>query len=257
MKKATYIYIGSVLLAGALTLAVLMHRETTPVVPDANSLTFSNTQTWNEKLLPLTIQRPNIVPDVYARVTLTKPPLNDSETTSAELAQLHQLISERKAGHEEIVQEMDLDTTYFGTYTFADVTNASTHPATRELLHTTLKELDPVLFYYKNAFDRVRPHKLDTGLTTDIEVPGHPAYPSGHATQSYFIARILSELDPERGDAYIESAYRIAHNREIAGLHYPSDSEAGRSLAQQYLVLLKETAWYKEQFEKAAKEWRE
>ncbi len=33
-------------------------------------------------------------------------------------------------------------------------------------------------------------------------------------------------------------ARRIARNREIAGLHYPSDSEAGKTLANESLDLL-------------------
>jgi acid phosphatase (class A) len=51
-------------------------------------------------------------------------------------------------------------------------------------------------------------------------------------------------------------AARIGRNREIAGLHYPSDTEAGKKLAQDILPFLKETAEYKELISLAAEEWQ-
>ena len=47
-----------------------------------------------------------------------------------------------------------------------------------------------------------------------------PAYPSGHAFQSYYLARVLSIQFPEKKEKLIQMARRI-----IAGLHFPSDRD--------------------------------
>ena len=50
-------------------------------------------------------------------------------------------------------------------------------------------------------------------------------------------------------------AWRIARNREIAGLHYPSDSAAGKKLAADILPYLQGTAEYGAVLTLAQKEW--
>jgi membrane-associated phospholipid phosphatase len=63
-------------------------------------------------------------------------------------------------------------------------------------------------------------------------------------------------------------AARIARNREIAGVHYPSDSKAGADLAAQAVPLLRQPlpplspgspnpakSWYQQVFEAAQAEW--
>ena len=45
------------------------------------------------------------------------------------------------------------------------------------------------------------------------------------------MAYLAAELDPEHTDAYFASALAIAQNREVAGLHYLSDTAAGKLLA--------------------------
>ena len=96
---------------------------------------------------------------------------------------------------------------------------------------------EPVIMYFKKRFDRVRPRALDTRVRPSIEPPGHPAYPSGHATQAYYIGLYLGKKHPERADAFMQTADTVARNREWAGVHYPSDTTAGRQLAEQLFVL--------------------
>ena len=82
----------------------------------------------------------------------------------------------------------------------------------------------------KYHYDRVRPNYLDTTLEPSISVPGHPAYPSGHATQAAAIALVLGCVDPDNKAEYILN--RVGYNRELGGVHYPSDSVAGEKLAE-------------------------
>jgi membrane-associated phospholipid phosphatase len=124
---------------------------------------------------------------------------------------------------------------------------------------------------YKAYYKRVRPSVLMPGLTVPFGPPGHPAFPSGHAFLAHLLALMLLEIqginqrfgvlrdrpnsnppapvDWELGQVLrkpvwadlngtepiasplLTLARRIAVNRERIGMHYPSDSMAGRHLA--------------------------
>jgi membrane-associated phospholipid phosphatase len=99
---------------------------------------------------------------------------------------------------------------------------------------------------------RPRPSQLSPVLLPPIEVPGHPAYPSGHATEAYLLAACLGEVMPTAASQPAPSpsapgvlppllamAQRIARNREVLGLHYPSDSAAGKIIATETFALLR------------------
>jgi membrane-associated PAP2 superfamily phosphatase len=61
----------------------------------------------------------------------------------------------------------------------------------------------------------------------------HPSFPSGHALQSWLIARCLTKVIYDYKPHLKWLARRIAINRERAGLHYRSDTDAGYSIAKQ------------------------
>ena len=83
-----------------------------------------------------------------------------------------------------------------------------------------------------------------------IDPPGHAAFPSGHATQARLIARCLERVMPvniipvnggvqqPQDGPLRRMADRIARNREVLGLHCPSDSVAGQTLADQTFPLM-------------------
>ena len=49
------------------------------------------------------------------------------------------------------------------------------------------------------------------------------AYPSGHAFQAYYLAKILTKKFPEKKEELMKIADRVSNARIITGLHYPSD----------------------------------
>jgi hypothetical protein len=105
--------------------------------------------------------------------------------------------------------------------------------------------------HYKYNYDRARPSRLSPKLMPPIAPPGHASFPSGHATQARLIALCLEKVmpaaiipvdglgvpQPQHGPLR-KMADRIARNREVLGLHYPSDSVAGKTLADQTFALL-------------------
>jgi acid phosphatase (class A) len=70
-----------------------------------------------------------------------------------------------------------------------------------------------------------------------------------------FNAYIYQELAPEFTDIFIKDAYDMAHSREIIGVHYPSDSEAGRIFARQFVNMLFQNEAFLKDFEAVKKEW--
>ena len=71
-----------------------------------------------------------------------------------------------------------------------------------------------------------------------IQTPSHGSFPSGHSTQAFVVATLLSILRngaaansaPDATSQLYQIAARIAVNRTVAGVHYPSDSAAGAML---------------------------
>jgi len=134
------------------------------------------------------------------------------------------------------------------------------HPWTFELVSAGLAIGNVAYLFYKAHFKRVRPSVLCPGLTPPFGPPAHPSYPSGHSFLGHFVALLLLQIpglsqrfgimdDPPsavagrppkwadlNGDKAIPSpllwlSQRLARNREVIGVHYPSDSMASRHLA--------------------------
>jgi membrane-associated phospholipid phosphatase len=112
------------------------------------------------------------------------------------------------------------------------------HPWTLALLDLSFGLAVAIHMRFKHAFVCPRPSELSPQIQPMIPVPGHAAWPSGHATEAYLVATILQALMdaalPGNGSKYEQQlqrlAARIAVNRTVAGLHFPVDSAAGRLL---------------------------
>jgi acid phosphatase (class A) len=108
----------------------------------------------------------------------------------------------------------------------------------------------------KFKYLRVRPYTIDPSLPY-LEDANWAAYPSGHAANSYINAYIYQELGPEFTEVFLKDAYDMAHSREILGVHYPSDSEASRVFARQFVNALFTNEKFLTDFQAVKKEWQE
>jgi hypothetical protein len=128
----------------------------------------------------------------------------------------------------------------------------ATHPLTTELVSACFHLAGSVVMYFKDRFNRVRPWVLEPKLRPPISLPGHPAYPSGHSTQMHLMALTLAHLVPSAEQDLMDRAWDVAVNRERAGLHYRSDTEAGKRLAEQvFTILTTDCAMFKRILKKA------
>jgi acid phosphatase (class A) len=180
------------------------------------------------------------------------PPPSDRTQIEEEIRYLHSLIGQREQRRDEIKAQDEALEPYFHPILMMQ---PATHRRTGELLNFT-HYMGAVGLVYKHRFNRARPSQLSPSLLPMITVAGHPAYPSGHGFQSWLAALVLAELRPDAREALLAMAQRIGLNREIAGVHYPSDTKAGQSLAAQAFEIVKPGKHFQELLAEAKAEWR-
>ncbi|PQJ29147.1 phosphatase PAP2 family protein [Rubritalea profundi] len=213
---------------------ILLFSLILSAVAVAEPLSFSVTQSWNKRYLKLSTTTPKFLTAGWkVQLLPDTPPTNTSVETHAELATLLQRQKQR-TNKDVLAIKREIKPS---GHRFLGVSPLSTQakklkPHTYQLLSSVNTELAKVVFYYKHHFNRVSPSYLESQLTTAIPNPAHPAYPSGHAKQSMTFALLLAEILPAKREQLIGEAKIIARNREIAGVHYASDSDAGFVLAQ-------------------------
>jgi hypothetical protein len=101
-----------------------------------------------------------------------------------------------------------------------------------EKLSEIIKDSFPLIMAHKNYYNRPRPAQVNSKITPEpSETAKTPAYPSGHAFQSYLIAQYLSKKYPLHSFSFYSIANRIANARVSVGLHYPSDNRKAFDLA--------------------------
>ncbi len=85
----------------------------------------------------------------------------------------------------------------------------------------------------KKIWRRPRPFTVDPKITPCFYMAPMTSYPSGHATHSRIFSKLLSELKPDLRPVFEARADRIAEDRVLAGVHFPSDIEAGKKLGDE------------------------
>jgi hypothetical protein len=181
-------------------------------------------------------------------------------------AEIDQLVLAARDERADALSEIIAQDTELLSYFMALLTmTPNGYPNTFRLLNfASIVSMFTVLHFKGGTNDykqRPRPTHLCPALLPPIPVPGHPAYPSGHSTEAHLIAAVLNEIlansiqGPAMRNDLDALAGRIARNREIAGLHYSSDSAAGAQLATDILTYMKTTHEYQTVLPAAQNEW--
>ncbi|HEX6066971.1 MAG TPA: phosphatase PAP2 family protein [Longimicrobiales bacterium] len=205
-------------------------------------------------------------PDLFAKIALAefgatdwqsidnfdKPkPLDDpSMITEIELL-LRQDWDQRPGMEGEILDQISRAPAYFAQLLML---NTTAHPNTIKVLEMAVQVGTMVAVFFKLKFNRARPQQLYRRLLPMIPSPWHPSFPSGHTLESHMIALALSRVVPEATRELLDLADRIGHNREIAGVHYRSDTVAGRQIAREAFKRLLTCPTFKQVLDEARKE---
>ena len=105
--------------------------------------------------------------------------------------------------------------------------NPTRLPLTATLFNRIGKDESLFLNGAKDAFGRPRPFLTEARLQPVVAKPPTASYPSGHSTWAVACAIVLADMIPERRAQIFARADEYAHNREVGGVHYPSDVAAG------------------------------
>ena len=107
----------------------------------------------------------------------------------------------------------------------------SKYPKLYKLLDRSYKTSKIVTKRAKNYFDLDRPYVSVEDIKPLIAAHANPSYPSGHTTESYVIARVLSMVFVKNKQDFLARAKEISEHRVLVGMHFPQDLDAGRQLS--------------------------
>jgi acid phosphatase (class A) len=163
----------------------------------------------------------------FARL-LPPPPALDSARQQQETAVLLTLQKERTPAMEAFA----LADAERSVFRFADVVGedftAAKLPVAAAFFKAVKENADELLGPAKKHWDRPRPYAANSAITPCVPRPGNASYPSGHSTFGTVTSIVLADMLPEKQVAIYDRAEQYRFNREIGGVHYPSDVEAGR-----------------------------
>jgi hypothetical protein len=133
------------------------------------------------------------------------------------------------------------DVEFFTDFLAVLTIGPSSHPKTWRVLNIASLIGSFAVLYFKGKYNVPRAPQICPALLPPIPVPGHASWPSGHSTQAHLMKncmlRVFAAAAMPAADLAVMTsdlnvlADEIARNREIAGLHYPKDSEGGARLA--------------------------
>lgn len=161
---------------------------------------------------------------------LPSPSPNESAATRADLDEMLAVQRTRNDAQSKRAVE-DAEATI---YRFADALGnppgftPNNLPKTEALFARIIRVHSLLIGPAKRSFARPRPFLLEPKLTPLLEKPTDGAYPSGHSAYARWVALILGDMIPEKRTELITRANEYAYNRVVAGVHYPSDIEAGK-----------------------------
>jgi acid phosphatase (class A) len=171
--------------------------------------------------------------DIDSSTLLAGPPADDSPEHQAEVATM--LYWQNKRTKEDVARcrsEVNVNVFVFAEV-LGDWFNERSLPLTSDLLQQAYTDTYAASYSAKQKWKRVRPPLADPRIHPCVPLEKTPSYPSGHATRGVMWAILLSEIFPEHRDALMARGRLIGDDRYIAGMHYPTDVEAGQKLGEE------------------------
>ncbi len=160
------------------------------------------------------------------------PPANSSEKTRQEIHHIISLGEFRTQWEDDMIMSDLKIMEAFRIY----LNKHNLEVNTLDRIKEYQEQAEPIILSLKRHYKRPRPILLATELglkldTFPLKTANTPSYPSGHATQGRLVARLIADEVPlEHRKNILEIGKRIAEGRQIAGAHYPSDTEFGYKL---------------------------
>jgi len=186
---------------------------------------------------------------------LAPPPAPQSAAGKADIAAVLAAQAARTDADVKAAQADDATS----VFRFADVMGAGFKPESLPFaagfFNDVGADLNRAIGPAKDRYNRPRPIVEDARVEPVVKA-ANASYPSGTATFAYGTAILLADMVPEKAAAIFARADAYAHNRVVAGVHYPTDVEAGRISAAVIDYVLLHDAAFMADFAKARAELR-
>lgn len=220
------------------------------------------------------------LPTIYVQgfgndLRLPPPPANSSAQTRAELDYLLRLQQTRKPDDIKQAQVMadvyyipqltdtshphysaNVPSLFFVGKPMGDWFNAHNLPVLTRLLERVHQDASHTYYSLKYQYNRPRPYQLEARLEP-LEQAGSPSYPSSHGAASYINAYLFSELEQQLAPKFLSVAFQMAQSREVMGVDYPSDGEAARIWARNFVNYLLGNPTFREDWKAVRAEWKQ
>jgi len=107
-----------------------------------------------------------------------------------------------------------------------------------ELISELKRQIDTITLNLKYSYNRLRPRETakfyGKNLVPHVAVDT-PSYPSNHTAVGYVVAGVLAKKYPEHERELLRIAEDNANSRVSLGVHFTSDVDAGKELADRLL----------------------
>ena len=175
---------------------------------------------------------------------LPPPPTDNSPAGLADLSVLLYVQAQRTPEQVKLALEMAQGPSVFalGREIFGDWFSRENLPKTAAILTQTSAAANPVLQAAKKSWQRPRPYVRSKLIAPVVAKPADGgSYPSGHCFGLGVPEFVLSAAFPAHAEEFDAQIHRMMWARIVGGVHFPSDTEAGRLLAKEVVDQLLKT----------------
>ena len=177
----------------------------------------------------LMMKRPVTFFDGYEKIKLQKPTKLSSSATKMELFEVQDamIMSNQRLQYEK---KLDVD--------FLEMMSELVGGGEAELISELKRQIDTITLNLKYSYNRLRPRETakfyGKNLVPHVAVDT-PSYPSNHTAVGYVVAGVLAKKYPEHEKELLRIAEDNANSRVSLGVHFVSDVDAGKELADRLL----------------------
>ena len=182
-----------------------------------------------------------------------QPPEPGSDAEQRELDSLLRMYEEERAALIDDIKAQDTCFPYYFVHLLG-MTDKS-HPKTFLVLKIAAWCGEMAMVLFKRQKKRLRPSQIMPSLFPPVDFH-HPSWPSGHAQNSHLMAHCAAAVRPEMRGVLTRLADEIGRNREVAGLHFASDTNAGIELAGKLFDIIMGIPSIKQAIDDARTEWQ-
>lgn len=168
------------------------------------------------------------------------PPKNDSTEAQEELQEII-VLTEELSKNDFLQKRYELYDKEFEKYLVNILEKQGIQKDNLEKIIRSLHDdIIPVLVKTKFYFQRIRPHLLAFYYNLPVfpfvsTTSFSPSYPSGHTFQIKVYCEVLGNLYPQFYNSLMGLAEDVSKSRIYMGLHYKSDVEFGKYMAEMVL----------------------